>query len=248
MAPSLKLLSCHTYYLFLELIRQPMYVISTLVFPAMFFWFFGVPNAQNKDAAALLVGSFSCFAALGVVLFQFAIGIAQDKTSPWAHYLRVLPLPISLTLLPRLLNGIFVSTLAVLGVVMVGLTCTPLSWQELPWGPFALSMATGSLPFALMGMTLGYAANPTSIVPLANLIYLPLSFAGGLWLPPTSLPKAVQAISEFLPSRYFGEVVWASLLKKPLPYRETLGLCLYAAIFLVTAIWFFKRNQEQEFH
>lgn len=243
----LKLLLLHTAYQFLELIRQPMYVVTTLIFPPMFFWFFGVPNAQTKGAAALMVGSFSCFAILGVVLFQFAIGIAQDKGTPWAHYLRILPLPPTLAVLPRVFSGLLVSLFAVLAVILTGILTTPLDWKNLSWGYFIGTLLLGAIPFTLLGATLGYMGNSKSIVPLANLVYLPLSFAGGLWLPPNALPSVVQTISEYLPTRFFGEMVWAALLQKEAPSREALGMVLYFIVFLATAVIFFKRNQEQEF-
>ncbi|WP_413574822.1 ABC transporter permease [Bdellovibrio sp. HCB290] len=247
MARYFRLLRIHSYTQMLEHLRQPMYVLTTLVFPAMFFWFFGVPNATTSAAALLLLGSFSCFAVLGVVLFQFAIGIAQDKNTPWSQYLSILPLPHSLRLVPRILNSFLIATISVLAVTIVALTCTPLTLSEIPWGGFLLALLCGALPFVLLGAALGYAANGKSIVPLANLVYLPLSFAGGLWMPPEALPSAIQKISKYLPTRYFGEFAWAALLKRPLNTASILGIAIYTLIFLVVAVYFFRRNQEQEF-
>lgn len=243
----LRLLKTHSYYQMLEHLRQPMYVLTTLVFPAMFFWFFGVPNAKTSSAALLLLGSFSCFAVLGVVLFQFAIGIAQEKNTPWAQYLMILPLPSSLRLAPRVLNSLLIAGASVLAVTSVALICTPLTPNEIPWGPFLGALLSGALPFAFLGAALGYAANGKSIVPLANLIYLPLSFAGGLWMPPEALPSAVQNISKYLPTRFFGEFAWAALLEKELSQDHIIGLAIYAVLFLGVAVFYFRKNQEQEF-
>lgn len=243
----LRLLKVHSYYQMLEHLRQPMYVLTTLVFPAMFFWFFGVPNAKNSEASLLLLGSFSCFAILGVVLFQFAIGISQEKNTPWSQYLSILPLPGSLRLIPRIINSLLVATASVLAVTAVSLLCTPLVFWDIPWGRFLLALLFGALPFSFLGAALGYAVNSKSIVPLANLVYLPLSFAGGLWMPPNALPSAVQEISKYLPTRYFGEFAWAALLNRPLQAEHIWGLSIYTLIFLAVALFYFKKNQEQEF-
>ncbi|UYL07852.1 ABC transporter permease [Bdellovibrio sp. SKB1291214] len=243
----LRLLRIHIYTQLLEHFRQPMYVVSTLIFPAMFFWFFGVPNAKTSDAALLLVGSFSCFAVLGVVLFQFSIGIAQEKNTPWSNYLSVLPLPDSLRLIPRILNSFFIAGLSVLAVTAVALISTPLNYSDISGWSFMAALALGAIPFALFGAGLGYAANSKSIVPLANLVYLPLSFAGGLWMPPQALPASIQEISKYLPTRFFGEFVWASLLKTPLNSENIWGLTAYTAVFLIFAIFYFKKYQAQEF-
>jgi ABC-2 type transporter. len=243
----LKLLRTHTYYQLIELLRQPMYVLSTLVFPAMFFWFFGVPNATTLSAAKLLTASFSCFAILGVVLFQFAIGIAQDKGTPWSHYLRILPLPGSLSLLPRVLNSLLMSFAAVACVVLVSLATTVLTVGEIPWVGFIMPLLCGAVVFSLLGSALGYASSGKAVIPAANLIYLPLSFAGGLWLPPSALPKAVQTISEYLPTRFFGELVWAGILNQEIKASHSVGLAVYGVIFLITTWVLFKKFQGQEF-
>lgn len=243
----LKLLWVHTFYQLLELLRQPMYILTTLIFPAMFFWFFGAPNAKDAGSSALLVGSFSCFGVLGVVLFQFAIGIAQEKGTPWAHHLRLLPLHGSLMVLPRVINALIVSLLTVAAVTAVGIITTPFEWHNVSWSAVASALLAGAIPFTLLGATVGYAANSRTVVPLANLIYLPVSFAGGLWLPPNALPKLVQKISEYLPTRYFGEVVWAAILKRPLLDKAVWGLVVYTVVFAVSAVLLFKRNQEQEY-
>lgn len=244
----LKLTLMHTRYQLLELLRQPMYLLSTLVFPAMFFWFFGVPNAQNEAAAAMLTGSFACFGVLGVVLFQFAIGIAQEKGTAWSQYLHILPLPKVYTFLPKILNALLVSVLSVAAVILVAIVTTPLQWQTLPWGSFFIHLLLGAVPFALLGACLGYSASAKSVVPLANLVYLPLSFAGGLWMPPQALPRVVQDISEYLPTRFLGELIWSTLLQQSIKERHIWGLALYALVFLGVSLYLFRRNQEQEFH
>jgi len=243
----IRLLHTHSLYQLVELLRQPMYVVSTLIFPAMFFWFFGVPNAKTSGASLLLMGSFSCFAVLGVVLFQFAIGISQEKNTPWSQYLNILPLPPSLRLLPRILNSLIMAMASVFCVLTTALICTPLQFSEIPFVEFFIALLTGALPFAFLGAALGYFSGAKSIVPLANLIYLPLSFAGGLWLPPEALPSAIQSISKYLPTRLFGELAWATLLKHDLKKDSIIGLTAYGLIFFIMAYVAFRKNQEQEF-
>ena len=96
-----------------------------------------------------------------------------------------------------------------------------------------------------MGICLGLAVGSRSVLPLANLIYLPLSFAGGLWMPPNILPKIVQDISPYLPTRMYGELIWASVLKQNLEMKYVWGLSAYAAIFLVLALFLFRRLEEK---
>lgn len=243
----LKLLFVHTYYTCLELFRQPMYIVSTILFPSMFFWFFGIPNAKEPGAISILTASFAGFAVLSVVLFQFAVGISQEKDSSWYYYVRSLPYPQGLQLTSRVLSGFLFSALGIGGVIFTALYFSNLPYQEINWFDFLLKIYLGAIPFALMGICLGLAVNSRTVLPLANLVYLPLSFAGGLWMPPNILPLVVQKISIYLPTRMYGEILWASILSKELEQKQAVGLAIYAVVFSVLALYLFRKLQEQNF-
>lgn len=243
----LKLLFIHTYYTCLELFRQPMYIVSTILFPSMFFWFFGIPNAKEPGAISILTASFAGFAVLSVVLFQFAVGISQEKDSSWYYYVRSLPYPQGLQLTSRILSGFLFSALGIGGVVLTALYFAKLPYQDINWLDFLFKIYLGAIPFALMGICLGLAVNSRTVLPLANLVYLPLSFAGGLWMPPHILPTAVQEISIYLPTRMYGEILWASILSKEIEKKQALGLAVYAVVFLLLALYLFRKLQEQNF-
>ncbi len=213
----------------------------------MFFWFFGVPNAQTPPAALIMLGSFSAYAMLGVVLFQFAVGIAQERGTPWSAYLRVLPAPVWVGFFSRILSGLFFAALAVLGVLWTSLQYTPVELTTSRLLPFFFTLFAGSLPFAMIGIVVGLSCKAHSALPVANLIYLPLSFAGGLWVPPNVLPQVVQDISPYLPTRMYGELVWSALLQKEIENRYLAGLAMYLLIFLLLAIFLFKQEEERNY-
>ena len=64
-----------------ELGRYPAYVVPTLVFPSVFFLFFAAP--AGSQGANVRMATFAGFAALGVAFFQFGVGIAVERGSPW---------------------------------------------------------------------------------------------------------------------------------------------------------------------
>lgn len=220
-----------------EFLRQPMYVLTSIVFPAMFFWFFGIPNAKDLASATLLMGSFSAFAVLGVVLFQLAVHTSGERSSPWSRYLQTLPVhPLEL-MLAKVAASFVLSFLAIAMVVSVALLATDFSYSQIPWGPFLGALIVGGIPFALMALVIGYHVQGKAALPFANMIYLPLSFAGGLWLPPNALPQMIQDISEYLPTRMYGEWIWAVLFEKPWPKESLKGLALYAVAFMLVFLF-----------
>ena len=50
-------------------------------------------------------------------------------------------------------------------------------------------LVLGSIPFSAMGLALGYFAKPNSAPAMVNLVYLPMSFCSGLWIPIFMLPQ-----------------------------------------------------------
>ena len=46
---------------------------------------------------------------------------------------------------------------------------------------------------------------------MANLIYLPLSFASGLFVPLNQLPVFIQNLAPYLPSYHYAQLAWSAL-------------------------------------
>lgn len=240
----LRILLAHFKASLLEIKRQPMYLLSTLVFPSMFFWFFGVPNAKTPESALLLSTSFSCYAVLGVLMFQFGVGVAQERNTSWAEYLHLLPMPSWVNLAAKLLSGLVIAVVAINLVFLTGHLSAGLDISISRLLAIELAIILGGIPFGLLGFALGYLCDAKSALPIANLIYLPLSFAGGLWIPPNGLPQIVQDISVYLPTRMYGELTWAMSFDKDLPNRDLMGLLLYFILFLALALMAFRLRRE----
>ncbi|PWU16490.1 MAG: ABC transporter [Bdellovibrio sp.] len=230
-----------------ETLRQPTYVVTTLLFPAMFFWFFGVPNVKDENSARFLMGSFAAFGVLGVVLFQMTVGVAQERASSWNVYLRTLPVPATIFMFTRLFSSFFLAVLSVGCVIATALATTDISMSAERWIYFLTAVFLAGIPFAALGLVLGYLTTPRSAVPVANLIYLPFSFAGGLWIPPNGLSESVRQISEKLPTRFYGEIVWSVVLGQEVKERWMWGQAIYAVAFLAAAIYLHQRDETLRF-
>jgi ABC-2 type transport system permease protein len=231
-----------------QLLRQPTYVVTTLAFPAMFFGFFGVPNAKDPASARMLVASFSAFAIMGVLFFQMSIEIAHERAHGWSQYLKILPVSGVRWFAARMGAALFFASGAVAAIF-----ATAWASVDLQLGPergwrFALALLGGGACFACLGVAIGYWSSQKAVVPTANLIYLPLSFAGGLWLPPEALPQFVQKFSPYLPTRFYGDLVWSQMAGEAVGLRPVLGLLGYTVIFLIVAMWGIHRDRELRFH
>ncbi len=242
---SLRILLAHSKWMILELARQPAYIVSTLAFPALFYWIFAIPESNDQASANFLMASFAGFAVMGVVFLQFGVGLAQERTRSWHKYLKTLPVNPWTLLGARFISAFLFAILASLTIVAMALTMTDAKLAALDWLTFAVGLITGGLTFGIMGLGLGYWASEKASLPLGNLIYLPLSFAGGLWKPPTLLPSSVKTVSEYLPTRSYGEILWAIVQTKPVEARHISSLAIYMLIFALIAYLGFRRDMDR---
>lgn len=236
----------HCKWMILELFRQPAYLVSTVAFPSLFYVIFAVPESKSLDAANFLMASFAGFAFFGVVFLQFGVGFAQERSQIWYEYLRTLPVsPVSL-LLARLFSSVVFASLAAGGIFALAVALTPMTLEISKWLFFLAVLFGGGLVFCVLGLALGFWTTEKTALPVGNLIYLPLSFVGGLWKPPEILPEGLKKISAVLPTRFYGNMLWASVKGESIDGRNFLGLGIYLAVGLLIALLGFQRDAKRK--
>lgn len=228
-----------------QLARYPTFLVPTLVLPVAFFVAFGLP--QRHTDPAVLMASFSAYAVLSIAFFQFGVGIATDREDPWEAYLRTLPVGPGIRFAGRLASAIAFATAATVPVVVVAVATRPLSLSAAAWCRFALVLVAGSAPLALLGIALGYWVPARGALPVANLLYLGFAYAGGLWTGPSGLPHAVELVAPYLPTRQWGEVLWAAVRGESWGGSHWLALAAFAAAFGALAAWGYRRDEGQRF-
>ncbi len=129
------------------------------------------------------------------------------------------------------------------GIVVGGVSQPPAVWATM-----IVRLLAGSLPFIGLGFAIGYVAGPNSAPAVANLVYLPLSFASGLFVPPNQLPRFVQTLAPYLPTYHYGQLAWGSLGAN----TEALGVSLawlaaYSVIFFAMAVRAYRRDESRKF-
>jgi ABC-2 type transport system permease protein len=228
-----------------ELARYPAYVVPTLLFPTAFFLFFAAPSASRY--ATVKMAAFAGFAAIGVAFFQFGVGIATERASPWEVYLRTLPLGVGTRLGARVLSAAVFAAAAATLVIMVALATTEAGLTAARWVELALVLLAGTVPFALLGVALGYWAPSRGALPIANLIYLGLSYAGGLWIRPSELPHAVHRVSPLLPTRALADALAGVVYGNAFAPQPWLVLVGFAAAFAALGAWGYRRDEGRRF-
>lgn len=230
----------------LELLRLPAFSVPTIAFPSLFFLAFAVPGFAQREPE-LATALFAGFAVLGVAFFQFGVGIAAERASPWERYLRTLPLRPATRFAGRVVSAVAFGAAAAGCVVAVGLAAVGPSLPASGWLVLGLVLLAGAVPFALVGIALGYLASPKSALPIANVAYLGLSFAGGLWTTPSRLPEAVERVSVVLPTRAYADLLAAAALGTSPPGRALGVLVSSAVVALGVALWAYRRDEGERY-
>jgi ABC-2 type transport system permease protein len=244
---ALSLVRAHTKIEFLDLIRWPGYVVPTVVFPALFYSIFDLPVARtHPQDADLLALAFIAWAVIGVTLYQFGVGIAQERGRPWERYVRTLPASVFVRFGARIATALLFGVLTAAIVALVARVFTPIDLTLVQWLRVLLYAIAGGIPFVLIGITIGYWVSARASVPTATAVNLLLAYAGGLWMPPQYLPHFVAAISPYLPTRQFGDLLW-SVVGQGNAWRAVAGLASYTLIFGFIAAAGYRRDERKRY-
>jgi ABC-2 type transport system permease protein len=234
----------------LKFARMKSYSISTILFPLMFYCFFGLAMPQlsrGNSMARYLIASYGAFAIMGSTLFAFGVGIAVERGLGWMEVKRASPMPMGAYFFAKgavamVFGAIVILLLFTLGAVFGHVRMAPTQWL-LTFG----ALVAGALPFCALGLTIGNLAGPNSAPAMVNMIYLPMAFCGGLWIPFDFLPKAIQTAAPFLPSYHLAQIALA-IQKSPVKGSvagHVEALAALGLIFLGTAWVAHSRGREK---
>lgn len=208
---TIDVLRAHIRLVFLTLIRQPGYWGPTVVLPSLLYIMFGAGLMGSGPMAAYGVAAFSVYAVAGVAFFQFGVSLAQERQAPFEHWRTLLPgtkwAGWNAQILCAGLFAMMALALVILAAVVLG-----------GYGPsvtelvkLVLACVVVLIPAAFMGILLGLCVGGQAATAVAMLIFLPLSYLGGLWVPVQILPEIVQLVSWATPTRHMVEFLWAAM-------------------------------------
>ncbi|WP_217358703.1 ABC transporter permease [Thalassococcus sp. S3] len=194
----------------LILFRQPGFWVPTVLFPAMLYAFFGAQSGGGAWAANAMA-SFAVYAVVGVGFFQFGVSVAQDRQNPFSTWQRSLPGHWINQWIAGIFASLIFTILAVSMVIVTSKILTDVTLAPTAWARLIAVCLLSAIPATTMGVALGSVSSARAAVPVANLIFLPLAYLGGLWVPPMLMPPMIDAISQWTPTRAMGELGWAAV-------------------------------------
>ncbi len=225
----------------LRMLREPMFVVPTLAFPALFYLLFGVLlNRGSAGAAQYLLATYGVFGVIGAAMFGFGVTIATDRQRGLLRLKRVLPVPVGAPLLAKTLMAM---SFALAVSVSVGLIARFAAGVQLSASQSALLAVVdvlGAVPFCAIGMYFGTLVSGNAAPGLLNLLYLPMAFLSGLWLPLSMLPELVAKLAPAWPAYHL-----AQLALKVVGHDQGGPVWLHVLVLAVVAGAFFVLAQRR---
>jgi ABC-2 type transport system permease protein len=233
--------------------RLPAFSASNLLLPVVLFSFFGLPFAgrtgpRGLDIGVVLLISFSAYAVGQVMVYGFGIGVAMERGQKIDVLMRATPLPPGVYLAAKVVVAMLFGLLATLILftyagLVGGIRVAPGVWVSV-----IARLLAGSVPLIGLGFAIGYVAGPNAAPAVVNLVYLPLAFASGLFLPLEQLPAFVQRVAPYLPTYHYAQLAWGAIGAGREPVgTSVVWLAGYAVLFLGAAVRAYRREAERKF-
>jgi len=231
-------------YEFLRTLRMPAAAVPMLVFPALFYLLFGVVFAgHNAHQAVYVLGSMGAFGVMSPGLFGFGIGVAVDRERGLLMFKRALPVPPAAYLAAKMAMALLFALLIFVILALLAVTLGGVRLAALQWLGLLGAMLLGVLPFCAIGLLIGSRASAQAAPAIANLVFLPMSFLSGLWVPISAMPHLLQQAAPLWPAWYLGELCLRAVGMGPAsPGPAIVALLAFTAVFFVLAVRRLRRS------
>ncbi|MEV6691016.1 ABC transporter permease [Micromonospora sp. NPDC051196] len=238
----------HARYQLLETVRIPVAIFGSAFFPAAAMLFFVVPFAgKDPVGATYATAAMVTFSVMSANIFQYGVGVAEDRDQPWNPYTRTLPAGSAPRFAGRVMAGLVLTYLSLVPVVVIAATLTE---ARIDPASFLLALVTVtviSVPFTLMGLTIGYSLPSKAAIVVAQLVFFPLAFGGGLLSAPDQAPGFIEAIAPYLPTRGAVELMWAAVGDYSVNLLSLVMLGVWVVVLAMLAGWAYRRDEGRRF-
>jgi ABC-2 type transport system permease protein len=233
-------------YLRLEvrrLLRNRRFLVFTVVFPVMLYVLYtailpqdGTGSIDGLAWPVYFLVSMASYGAIGASMSQ-AAPIAIERRQGWARQLRVTPLPGPAYVTAKVVSAVVLTVPALFLVVLAGVAINHVAFGGGTMVLMIGALALGTVPFAALGLLIGYLLDADSAQGGMVLSFFTLSILGGLFAPLQSFPPTLATIGNVLPSSHLASLGRATAAGR-LPDLLDIGVLAAWAVGLgAIAVW-----------
>ena len=230
-------------------LRRRETVLFSIALPVLFLVFFGalygkdhVPGNRSVTYIDYIVPAYAVYAIMAVALGTISANVANERFFGILKRLGGTPMPKWCLIGAKILAAALLAGAVILGLVIVGIFVyhVQLRGNQII---AVLVLAAGVLCFSALGITLGGIIKADAAVAAGALIYLALSFLGGVFVPRYQFGGALRQLSQYLPSErmvHALQSVWTGGQGIGAVGQDILVMAIWAAAALLISIRFFR--------
>lgn len=239
-------------------LRTPEFAVGAVAIPVILYGMFGLPDASSElpgggRVGAAMLASLACYGVVSLAIFVFGEDVAKDRGRGWLRTLRATPVPTGAYLVGKLGAALGYAALVVVALGALAATAGGVQAAPARWAALGGLLLAGVVVFSPLGFAIAYLAEPRAAAVVANVVFLPLSFASGFFVPLSELPDVMSDVARVLPTFHFGQLVYPVLLDagdvaaftgaagRP-AWEHAAWVLAYAVEFAVAALWAARRE------
>lgn len=228
-----------------RLARMPGLLIFAVLMPLLSYLLFtnlhGLTGQDQDIAATYTMISMAGYGAIGALL-NYASGVVVDRSIGWMRQLRLTPLHPVRVVVGKGLAAMATAIVPVVALCGAAFAINGVRLDAGQWLAIVPLLWFGALPFALLGLGMGYLATAQTVQPLNLLVYLGMSVVGGLWLPLDAMPGWVAVVGEWLPTHAYADMSWQVAFGGAPSGTDLLTLGGWLIAFAGLAVFGFRRS------
>lgn len=248
---TLRIFLNETRYEFQRLLRTRSFALSVIGFPVVFYIFFGLIMNRGEHiggitVARYMLAGYTVFGMVGAALFGIGVGLSAELSAGWLELKRASPMPPLAYLLAKCVSAMAFGVIIVSLLALLGITMGHVSLALSEYARMLGLTIVGVIPFAAMGMAVALLVPANSAPGIANMIYLPMSFLGGLWVPILFLPKVLQHLAVVLPTYHLAQLQLAAFgyPSAGSALNHWIGLAGFTLLMLGIALLAYRRLEQ----
>jgi ABC-2 type transport system permease protein len=234
-------------YLWFELVRlyrSPSLLTFTVIMPVASYVVFSAVSSGTDNGLAITTIMMIGLAGYGAMIGVLSLGasVSNERTQGWLRQLRITPLRPWHVVIVKAFVSMTVAIPSILGVGLAGFVQHDITLSPGRWVAIVALMWVGTIPFALLGLAMGYALPPNVANSASFLTFFALSVLGGLLIPIEAFPAGMRHFAHALPSNRYAELGWRAAAGHAPTGTGALVLGAWTALFLVLAVTAYRRS------
>ncbi|HZU14404.1 MAG TPA: ABC transporter permease [Chloroflexota bacterium] len=215
-------------------LRRRETVFFSLLLPIMFLLFFGALYGHSVERSGIkyinyIVPGYAIFAVMAISLGTMTSNLAAEREYGILKRLGGTPLPRTALLAAKVIAGALLAAAVIVVLIVAGVLFYGAHIRGNPVSAVVI-LVISVLSFAAIGIALGGMIKPDSAVAAGNLVYLALSFLGGVFIPLSQFPSGLLNVAKVLPSEHAVKAIQAV-------WTQGEGLHSVAGDLWVVAAW-----------